>query len=364
MSVERWELAPGYSISRIINGGWQLSAGHRRDGIDPDAAVDALLRLRDAGLTTFDCADIYTGVEELFGRFLRRYRERGGDPGLEGVQIHTKYVPDLADLPRLARRDVERSIDRSLLRLGVDRLDLVQFHWWDYGVPGYVEAAGWLDELRRAGKIRLLGATNFDVPRLAEILGAGIGMVSNQVQYSLLDQRPGHRMADLCAEQGVVLLCYGTLAGGFLSERYRGRPEPEGELANRSLTKYRLIIEEAGGWPHLQRLLEAAHGVAERHGVSLSNVATRWVLDQPRVAAVLVGAPDDRHLEDNVRALGLDLDRDDEGLLRRILEQGNPLLGDAFSIERVRGGPHSNLMKTDLHRQDGGGAMADRPRPT
>ncbi|NIN67522.1 MAG: aldo/keto reductase, partial [Anaerolineae bacterium] len=83
----------------------------------------------------------------------------------------------------------EASIDGSLLRLGVDRLDLVQFHWWDYDVPGYLDAAGWLADLLTAGKIRALGVTNFDTYHLRELVGAGIPIVSNQTQYSLLDRR-------------------------------------------------------------------------------------------------------------------------------------------------------------------------------
>jgi aryl-alcohol dehydrogenase-like predicted oxidoreductase len=91
----------------------------------------------EAGITTFDCADIYTGVEELIGAFLADYRP--GTGGRPEVQVHTKYVPDLRSLGSLRKADVEGAIDRSLRRLRVDRLDLVQFHWWDYSVPGWIE---------------------------------------------------------------------------------------------------------------------------------------------------------------------------------------------------------------------------------
>ena len=350
MSAERRELAPGYSISRIVNGGWQLSRGHGRDAIDTSAVVDALLRLRDAGLTTFDCADIYTGVEELYGEFLRSYRKSTGDQALAGVQIHTKYVPDLADLPGLRRPDVAAIIDRSLRRLGVERLDLVQFHWWDYEVPGYVEAAGWLDDLRRAGKIRLLGATNFDTSHLAEIVAAGIPIAALQVQYSLLDRRPENAIVSFCAEHGIQLLGYGTLAGGFLAAKYRGRSEPEGELANRSLTKYRLVINEAGGWSAFQELLGTLETVAARHQVSLSNVATRWVIDRPQVAGAIVGARSQQHLADNLRVLELRLTEEDEAEITRSLERLHPLPGDPFGFERVGGGRHQRIMKTGLNR--------------
>ena len=108
--VERIELAPGYSIARIVNGAWQLSAGHRRGAADRDAAIEGLLRRAEAGLTTFDCADIYTGVEALLGDVLRAWRRRGGDAAPAELEIHTKLVPDLADLRHLApaRRRAQR----------------------------------------------------------------------------------------------------------------------------------------------------------------------------------------------------------------------------------------------------------------
>ncbi len=244
-----------------MKGGWQLAGGH--GPVDAAAALDDMDRFVDAGITTFDCADIYTGVEALIGEWLRSRDVRGG---AVPVQIHTKYVPDLDRLATHSRADVVRGVDRSLGRLGVERIDLVQLHWWDYDIPGYVEAAAWLDEQRRAGKIRHVGLTNFDQRRLAEIVAAGVPIVSHQVQYSVLDRRPANGIADQCARHGIGLLCYGALAGGFLSDRYLGRPEPAGPLENRSLVKYRLIIDEFGGWDRFQALLTVLGEVAARHG--------------------------------------------------------------------------------------------------
>ena len=187
-------------------------------------------RFADAGITTFDCADIYTGVESLIGAWLARRRTLGHDTA---IQVHTKYIPDLDRLASHSRADVVSGIDRSLRRLGVDRLDLVQLHWWDYDAPGYVDAALWLDELRRAGKIRHVGVTNFDTQRLGEIIAAGVPVLSHQVQYSILDRRPGGDMAAFCAAHGIHLPCYGALAGGFLSERYLNVAEPDEPLENR-----------------------------------------------------------------------------------------------------------------------------------
>ncbi|MEM7585076.1 MAG: aldo/keto reductase [Acidobacteriota bacterium] len=350
MSPIRHELVPGYSISRIINGCWQLSAGHGPIAIDRAAVVDDLLRLIDGGLTTFDCADIYTGVETLLGELVRRYRERGGDPALEGLQIHTKCVPDLDALPQLSRREVTAIVDRSLQRLGVERLDLVQLHWWDYEVPGYVEVAGWLAELQHAGKIRLLGATNFDVSRLRELVDAGVDLVTLQTQYSLLDRRPEGDMRALCREHGIQLLCYGALAGGFLAEAYRGldqAPAPD----NRSQIKYRLILDQAGGWAAFQRLLDALAEVAGRHGASLANVAVRWVLERQQVAATMIGVRNANRLADNLQALELELDTQDEAKLASAVAGLRPLAGDPFDLERIPGGEHRRIMKTGLNRR-------------
>ena len=168
----RTELRPGYSISRIINGGWQLSAGHGRAQIDKEAFFDDMLCLVEAGFTSFDCADIYTGVEELLGGFVQEYRRRTGDTELRNLQIHTKFVPDSDMLPNITKAYVAGVIDRSLKRLCVERLDLVQFHWWDYEIRRYIDAAGWLLDLQHEGKIRHLGVTNFDVEHLRHIVDA------------------------------------------------------------------------------------------------------------------------------------------------------------------------------------------------
>jgi len=339
-------------VARVINGGWQLAADHGDRRRPAGEVVDDLLRLAEAGFTTFDCADIYLGVEELFGELWRRWRARGGAP--EALQIHTKYVPDRSSLAAVDARAVERAIDRSLSRLQTERLDLVQFHWWDFSVPGWVEAASALDAQRRAGKILHLGVTNFDTDRLRELLDAGLPVVSNQVQYSLLDRRPERAMSALCAERGVHLLAYGSLAGGLLSARWLGREAPlAGGMANRSLTKYRLIGEEAGGWPALQGLLAALAGVAARHGVSAANVAARWTLDRPGVAAILLGAANADHAQENRRLFALELGSEDRALLDRALAACPSPVGDPFELERRPGGRHAAILKTELHAVGG-----------
>jgi aryl-alcohol dehydrogenase-like predicted oxidoreductase len=341
----RFQLADGYSFTRLINGCWQLAEGHAPQRPGREELLAGLEELARAGFTTFDCADIYTGVEELLGELRRRLSPEGVE-----IEIHTKFVPDRGMLAGISRRYVREIIHRSLARLGVDRLDLVQYHWWDWHVPGWIDVALWLDELRRQGDIGRLGMTNTDVVHLAEILEAGVPIVTNQVQYSLLDRRPENGLSAFCREQGIELLCYGTLAGGFLTERWLGAAEPAAPLANRSLVKYRLIVEELGGWPELQLLLATLAAIAARHDASVANVATRWVLDRPAVGAVVVGTAGSAHLEDNLRLFDLELDDADRRTLGRLLTENPGPPGDVYSMERDWNGPHAAILRTELNR--------------
>jgi aryl-alcohol dehydrogenase-like predicted oxidoreductase len=341
------ELRPGYAISRVIRGNWQLAGGH--GAIEHDAALDALEAAFDAGLTTFDCADIYTGVEALIGAFRARLTARRGVEAARALKVHTKLVPDLDRLSTMSKDYLEGIVDESLRRLGVERLDLVQFHWWDYAVPGALDAMSWLDEIRRAGKIHHVGGTNFDTPHTAAILDAGIPLVTMQTQYSLLDHRPENGLAALCAARGVGLLAYGTVAGGFLGDRWLGRPEPEGPLENRSLTKYKLIIDDFGGWALFQDLLRVARAVADRHGTDIATVASRYALDRPGVKAVIVGGRSPDHARANAAIDALRLNEEDRAELDTVLSRQQGPAGDTYTLERDRTGRHGAVMKYNLN---------------
>lgn len=347
--MQRLPLAPDYEISRVIRGGWQLSSGH--GAVRSDDPVADMVAFADAGITTFDCADIYTGVEEMIGRFRRQYRDLRGAEALGRIKIHTKFVPDLEVLPRIGKADVEGVIDQSLRRLGLERLDLVQFHWWDYAAPRWREASLWLEELRRAGKIHKIGGTNFDTDHMLEIVQAGVKLATMQVQYSLLDRRPEQRMARAAAENGVAFLCYGTVAGGFLGDRWLGVAEPAVEaLENRSLVKYKLIIDDFGGWDLFQALLQALRRVADRHGSDIATVASAAMLGRPGVAAVIVGARNRDHLAANLAISGLALTEDDHALIAEALAGAREIEGDVFTLERDRHGRHGAIMKYNLNK--------------
>jgi aryl-alcohol dehydrogenase-like predicted oxidoreductase len=227
-------------------------------------------------------------------------------------------------------------------------LDLVQFHWWDFEIPGYIEAAVHLEKLRRQGKILRIGVTNFDAPRLRRLIDAGVPVTTHQLQYSLLDRRPESQMVSLCREHNIRLLCYGTVAGGFLSDRWLGREYPADELPNRSLVKYRLIIDEFGDWSAFQRLLRTLRGIADRHAVDIATVATRAVLERPMVAAAIVGATDRKHLDAHLKVSGFKLTDLDRQELQAATASSRGPGGDVYELERDRNGPHGRIMKYNL----------------
>ncbi len=339
-------LRPGYDISRVIRGGWQLAGGH--GPVDRAETIGDMIAFAQAGITTFDCADIYTGVEDLIGAFRTEYARSHGAEAVARVKVQTKCVPDLEDLATLGRGDIRRIVETSLRRLRTDRLDLVQFHWWDYAVPGYLDAAGWLDDLRREGKIAHIGGTNFDTPHAQEIIAAGIPLVSMQVQYSLIDARPERQMVQAALAADMHLFAFGSVAGGFLSDRWLGKPEPRAPLENRSLTKYKLIIDDFGGWEAFQALLRGLGVIAARHGTDIATVASAAILARPAVAAVIVGARNRAHLAQNLKIGSLRLSAQDHAEIAAL--RGRVPEGDCYALERDRDGRHGQIIKYNLNK--------------
>ena len=296
-------------ICRVLNGMWQVSGAH--GPINSEAAVQSMIGYHDDGFTTWDLADHYGPAEDLVGEFRRRLINFGGPEELGRVQAFTKWVPRPGPMTRAI---VEENIGISLRRMDVETLDLMQFHWWDYNNPAYLDALDHMSQMRDEGSIRHLALTNFDTEHLRTIIDHGTAIVSNQVQYSLVDMRPEVNMVPYCLENSVQLLTYGTVCGGLLTDRYLDQPEPSrADLTTASLGKYKQMVDAWGGWELFQELLRVLRAIASKHGVSIANVAVRYILDRPAVAGVIVGArlgvSDNR--TENARVFGFSLDEED-----------------------------------------------------
>ncbi|MBT4519381.1 MAG: aldo/keto reductase, partial [Halieaceae bacterium] len=321
--IEYLELAPGMRISRVLTGLWQI-ADLERDGttLDPVATAKFMTPYVEAGFTTFDMADHYGSAEIIAGQFKNR------EPAGPRAQLFTKWVPK----PGVVTfSDVRKAVERSLERMQTDRLDMLQYHAWNYTDPAWIDTLFHLQELKSEGLIGHLGLTNFDAAHLRIAVASGIEILTNQICYSLIDQRAATDMASVCEEYGVHILAFGTVAGGFLSEKWLGQSEPAAEqLETWSQMKYKRFIDVAGGWTKYQELLTVLDAIARKHGVSISTVSSRYMLDQPAVAGIILGARlgKGNHVEENLATFELQLDQQD----REAIAQA------AAALEAIPGG--------------------------
>ena len=317
------QLASDMTICRIVNGMWQVAGGH--GDINRQMAIQDMLRYHEQGFTTWDLADIYGPAENFIGEFRRHLLKLKGKDELDKVKAFTKWVPRPSTITRSM---TNTSIESSIRRMDVNHLDLLQLHWWDYNNPYYMDALKYLSELKDSGRIKHLGLTNFDTEHLQIILDSGVQIASNQVQYSIIDTRPEVQMIPLCSKHNINLLTYGTICGGLLSERYLGKAEPSGiELDTLSLQKYKKMIDVWGGWDLFQQLLLVLDMIAKKHSVSISNVATNYILSKPTVAGVIIGVRLGivNHINDNVNVFNFDLDDTDRESIDEICKKSNNL---------------------------------------
>ena len=320
----RLQFTPDLEICRILNGMWQVSGAH--GSIAPQKAISSMFSYLDAGFTTWDLADHYGPAEDFIGEFRRQLVDQRGIDALNNLQAFTKWVPRPG---KMTKEIVAKNIAISLRRMDVDSLDLLQFHWWDYRDKNYLDALYFLGELQQEGKIKHLALTNFDTEHLKIILSTGIKIVSNQVQFSLIDRRPLVKMAQFCQEHNIYLLAYGTLAGGLLGAKYLGHPEPNPmSLNTASLRKYKNMINAWGNWQLFQELLTVLKAIADSYHVTIPNVAVRYVLEQKAVAGAIIGVRLGvaEHIAENARIFDFQLSPQDYQKIDHVLQKSRDLL--------------------------------------
>ncbi len=323
MGIEKYKLADGLEISRAVTGLWQIADMEKSGNtLDPIATSAFMAPYADAGLNTFDMADHYGSAELIAGYFQKN--------SASGKSTHmlTKWVPKPDPV---TREQVRAAIKERCERLQTEKVDLLQYHAWNFANPYWLDALIYLQELKVEGLICAIGTTNFDTAHLQIAKSSGIDLVSNQISYSLIDQRGGGKMADYCAENGIAILAYGTLCGGFLSQKWLGKTEPAADgLANWSLMKYKRFIDAAGGWDKFQNVLSTLDNVSKSVDRSISTIASKYQLGQKAVGAVIIGARlgENAHISDAASLFTFELSDSERNEIAKTLAELLPIPGD------------------------------------
>ncbi len=290
----------------------ELALGTMTFGVEtPEAEAHRQLdRFVEAGGTFIDTADVYGAgaSEEIIGRWWSNRSDT------DQLVLTTKGRFPMGPGPMdrgAGRRHLTRALDASLRRLGVESIDLYQVHGWDRVAP-LEETLTTLDGFVRAGKVRHIGVSNYTgwqlqrAIRLGELLGTE-PIVSLQAQYNLLAREIELELVPQAIEEGLGLLPWSPLGGGWLTGKYRRDERPTGatrlgEDPNRGVEAY-----DRRNVPGTWRTLEAVEAIADTHGTSMARVSLAWLLTRPTVSSVILGARTVEHLEDNLGCVDVEL---------------------------------------------------------
>jgi aryl-alcohol dehydrogenase-like predicted oxidoreductase len=304
-----------------------LALGTMTFGVETDeaGAVAQLDRFVEAGGTLIDTADVYGAgrSEEIVGRWLAN---RGGH---DDLVIATKGRFPMGDSPLdrgAGRRHLQRAVEASLRRLGVDVIDLYQVHGWDQSVP-LEETLQTLDDLVRAGTVRYVGLSNYTgwqlqrALRLAEKHG-WTAPVSLQPQYNLLAREIEWELVPQCIEEGLGLLPWSPLGGGWLTGKYRRDERPSGSTRLGENPERGVEAYDRRNTERTWAVIDRVAAVAEAHGCSLGQVALAWVRQRPSVSSVILGARTVDQLDDNLRSADVTLSDDEMDALSVVSAPG------------------------------------------
>ncbi|MFP4644794.1 MAG: aldo/keto reductase [Spirochaetales bacterium] len=326
--------ATGMKVSELCLG--TMTFGRETDEREAHAIMDAFV---DAGGNFIDTANVYTrGVsEDIIGRWVSA-RDR------HSLVIATKGRFPMGDGPNdtgASRKTIRRHVEDSLRRLGTDFIDLYQMHCWDRGTE-LEETLSTLDRLVQEGKVRYIGASNYTGWQLQKALDLQRAhgwepFRSLQPQYSLLCRTTEWEVLRVCEEEGLGVLPWSPLKGGWLSGKYeRGMSKPP--AGSRLGDKHDLWFET---WERMNvestwRVLDAVGEVAKETGKSFVQVSLRWLLDQPLVTAPIVGIRTKAHLDHAIGSLDFALSEDQLQRLNRVSEPEKPYPWDF--VDGAQGG--------------------------
>ena len=313
------------NIPPVIIGLWQIADIERKNAtFNPASVVENMEAYLDAGLNFFDMADHYGSAEIIAGLLYKKRKEEGKSLPV----LATKWVPK----PGHNSKDIVKdAVTLALNRLQVNQLDLLQFHAWDYTDPSWIETMFYLDELRKEGYIKALGVTNMDTVHLKMAIDSNIPIVSNQISHSLFDQRAVNKMIPYCLENKVRVLCYGTVAGGFFSNKWLGKVEPSIEdLSTWSLMKYKRFQEEVCDWKQFQDLLKQLDGISKKLDLSIAQLASLYIKDEFHCNSVIIGARlgELEHITENKQVSNMALDEESKAAISALIKEFKSVNGD------------------------------------
>jgi len=290
------------------------SLGTMTFGVEADEPTSHRLMSQyvDAGGVVLETADVYGGglSESIIGRWFAAQ----GSSTRDRVVLATKgRFPSRGVEPRDAggsRRNLRRSLDRSLQRLGVDHVDLYQVHAHEALTP-MEETAGFLDDAVRSGKISYAGLSNYTGWQTATMVGLAAGrfpLVSHQPQYSLLVRETEYEIVPACVAGGLGLLPWSPLGGGYLTGKYRRDEAPTGATRLGDDPERGMeAVSKRGASAQTWDVVDAVRAVADGRGTTMAAVALAWLHDRPGVASVILGVRTPEQLEGNLAAVGLHL---------------------------------------------------------
>ncbi|OZJ03175.1 hypothetical protein BZG36_04071 [Bifiguratus adelaidae] len=324
------ELKGDLRLPRIIVGLWQVSSEGWNARQPLASMINDLRTYYINGYFAFDMADIYGPAEPIYGDFLESLKKSPptsllSDTIPEPIGL-TKWVPSSRESTTPSH--IESVLQKSISRMKTSMIDVLQFHWWDYSEKRYLEAVQHLAQCVKQEKyVRHVGLTNVDAIRLEEMCRLVPAIVTNQVQYSVIDTRPEGPIRRVCEKYSVKLLTYGTLLGGLLSETWMDQPEPMSNLTT-SQCKYLQTIHAWGDWTLFQKMLKTLETIAHSHNCSIANIAIRYVLQQPHVASVIVGARlgVSSHVEENWKSLDVVILPEEMQRINEVQAMGKNLL--------------------------------------
>ncbi len=302
-------LKPYASISPVVLGTWAMGGGNQWGTCNDTDALRAIDTALDNGVSAIDTAPIYGKghAEELVGKATQGKRDRVFLATKCGLDIHSKrFKRDLS--PSF----IECDLHQSLKRLRTDYIDLYQCHWPDRDTP-IEETMAALLRFREQGKIRLIGVSNFSAKELREAMACA-PIFSLQCHYSLLERSVEESTLPVCRENGIGLLSYGSLGAGVLTGKYRECPHFPRSDARSSF--YQFIREDC--WQGIHRLVEALEEIALSREARSGTIALSWLLGQPGVRSVIVGARSAKQVLENIIQVPLELDTYHAELLDRL----------------------------------------------